>query len=155
MAYSDLAVFQVAEILQADGVGTFGTDIFISKEPETPDNAITIYKTGGLPDNTLKVGEYSQEIHNFQVRVRNNNYQNAHTVMNSVRASINNYQNAHTVMNSVRASIEKGIKTLTDSGGTDYLKIQMVSLPIDLSRDTTNRCIITSNFTMMRYFLSS
>ena len=138
MAYTDLVPFQIAEILEADGVGTFGTDIFISKEPESPDNAITIYKTGGLPDNTLKVGEYSQEIHNFQVRVRNNNYQNAHTVMNNVRASI-----------------EKGIKTLTDSGGTDYLKIQIVSLLIELSRDTTNRSIITANFTMMRYFLAS
>jgi len=138
MAYTDLAVFQIAQILQNDGVGTFGTDIFISKEPESPDNTITIYKTGGLPDNTLKFGNYTQEIHNFQVRVRNNNYQSAHTTMNSVRLSI-----------------EKGIKTLTDSGGTDYLKIQMVSLPIDLSRDTTNRCIITANFTCMRYFLSS
>ena len=138
MAYTDLAIFQIAQILQNDGVGTFGTDIFISKEPESPDNTITIYKTGGLPDNTLKVGNYTQEIHNFQVRVRNNNYQVGHTTMNSVRASI-----------------EKGIKTLTDSGGTDYLKIQMVSLPIDLIRDTTNRCIITANFTCMRYFLSS
>ena len=138
MAYTDLAVLQIAQILQNDGVGTFGTDIFISKEPESPDNTITIYKTGGLPDNTLKVGNYTQEIHNFQVRVRNNNYQSAHTTMNSVRASI-----------------EKGLKTLTDSGGTDYLKIQMVSLPIDLIRDTTNRCIITANFTCMRYFLNS
>jgi len=135
MAYSDLLVFQIAEILEADGVGTFATDIFISKEPDSPDNCITIYKTGGLPDNCLTVGNRSLEIHNFQVRVRNNNYLTAHTVMESVRSSI-----------------EKGIKTLVDSGGTNYFKIELNSLPIDLQRDKANRAIITANFTCMRSY---
>jgi hypothetical protein len=135
MAYSDLVVFQISEILQADGVGTFATDIFVSKEPESPDNCITIYKTGGLPDNCLTVGNRTQEVHNFQVRVRNNNYLTGHTIMESVRTSI-----------------EKGIKTLVDSGGTNYFKIELSSLPFDLQRDTKNRAIIVANFSCMRSY---
>ena len=135
MAYTDLPIYLIAQVLEDDGVGTFATDIFISKEPDSPDNAITIYSNGGIPDECLTHGERSGEILSFQVRVRNNDYLTAQAVMESVRASI-----------------EKGNKTLVDSGGTNRLKIWMTSLPIDLKRDSTNRAIVTANFNVMRSY---
>ena len=133
MSYSDNAGYQIAQILENDGVGTFATDIFLSKEPESPDNCVTVYNTGGFPDDCLDTANRSRALYTFQVRVRNNDYLTAHSKMEAVRASL-----------------EKKLPTLTDSSGTMYFHCWMTSLPTDLQRDTKNRVILTANFACMR-----
>jgi hypothetical protein len=135
MAYSDNVGYQIVQILEDDGVGTFATDLFLSKEPENPDDCITVYNTGGFPDDCIANGERQRAIHNFQVRVRNADYLTAQTEMESVRTSL-----------------EKTIKTLVDSGGTTTFHIWMTTLPIDLPRDTHNRVLLTANFACMRTY---
>ena len=135
MAYSSIVAHQIAQILDAAGIGTFATDIFVAKEPETPDNAITVYNVGGIPDNCLDRDERSGEVHNFQVRVRNRDYLAAHAAMESIRDEL-----------------EKQTKTLIDSGGTNTFQIWQETLPIDLQRDTTNRAIVVANFACMRSY---
>lgn len=135
MAYSDVVVYQLAQILEDDGVGTFATDIFVSKEPESPDNCVTVYNVGGQADQCLDPDERSGERHDFQVRVRNRDYLTAHAKMEAVRDSL-----------------EKQVKTLSDSGGTNRFRLWMTTLPRDLQRDKTNRVIVTANFSCIRAY---
>jgi hypothetical protein len=128
-------VTDIATILNGDGLGTLGTDIFASKEPDQPDNCITIYNTGGLPDDCLDLTS-KDEICTFQVRVRNNSYLSAYAVMDLIRASIE----------------KSKYNVIADSGGSTYYSIWSTSLPIDLQRDTTNRSIVTQNYACLRYF---
>lgn len=135
MAYSDIVVYQVAQILENEGVGTFATDIFVSKEPDSPDNALTLYDTGGVPDGCLVKGERSGEVHTFQVRVRDNDYLTG-------RAKLED----------VREQLEKARHSLADSGGTNRFSFWLTSLPVDLQRDTTNRSVCVANFACMRSY---
>ena len=132
MSFSDNVAYQVAQILEDDAVGTFATDIFVSKEPENPDNCVTVYLTGGFPDDTLDTAARSSEITNIQVRVRNNDYLTAHSTMEAVRDSIEKAK----------------FKSLTDSAGTTYFAIWMTNLPNDLQKDTKNRSIVVADFSV-------
>lgn len=134
MSYSVPVAYQIAQILENEGVGTFATDLFVSKEPDEPDNCVTVYSTGGLPDFTLTRGNRSAEVLNFQVRVRNNDYLTAHTKMEAVRTAIE----------------KRKFIQLVDSAGTMDFAIWLTGLPNDLQRDTKNRSIVTADFSCMR-----
>lgn len=133
MSFNPVA-YDIAMILDTEGVGTFATDIFVSKEPNDPDNCITIYSTGGIPNQCLDLAE-NDEICYFQVRVRNNNYLTCYSVLTSIQAEIQKAK----------------YKTVTDSNGTTYYSIWSTTTPIDLQRDTTNRCIVVQNYACLRY----
>lgn len=61
---------EVASYLETQGAGTFGTDLFIGFEPESPANCVTIYPTGGRPPAASGWKEYPT----MQIRVRNTEY---------------------------------------------------------------------------------
>lgn len=61
---------EVVTYLEAQGVGTFGTDLFIGFEPESPSNCVTFYPTGGRPP----AASDEKEFPTMQVRVRNTKY---------------------------------------------------------------------------------
>lgn len=63
---------EVVAYLEDEGVGTFGTDLFIGHEPDAPTNVVTIYPTGGRPPSSDRDKEYPT----MQVRVRNTSYVN-------------------------------------------------------------------------------
>ena len=136
--YSTNPLVVVAQILEDDAVGTFATDIFISKEPDSPDNCLTLYWTGGFPDDCLDVDSRNREVINFQVRVRNNDYLTAHAKMEEVRDSLEKAK----------------FKQVSDSTGDLDVSCWLTNLPNDLQRDTTNRSIVTANFSMMRSLTS-
>ena len=135
MAYTDNIISQIADLLEDDGIGTPGVNIFEAKEPDSPDNCITVYKTGGLQDHCLDATSRSSEVHNFQIRVRNNSYPSAHSEMEGIKASI-----------------EKQHRTIVDGGGTNTFQITATGLPVDLQRDSTNRCIVVCNFSCIRNY---
>ena len=56
----------IATILQTNGLGTLGTDIFVGREPETPDQIITIYDTPGIAPNA----KYLRDEPTVQCRTR-------------------------------------------------------------------------------------
>lgn len=60
---------EVVDYLETEGVGTFGTDLFIGYEPTTPTNTVTLYPTGGRPPKTD-----GKEYPSIQVRIRSEDY---------------------------------------------------------------------------------
>ena len=62
---------EVVTYLVDEGVGTFGTNIFIGSEPKTPRNVVTLYPTGG-PKRSPHYSD--RDTPTMQVRVRNESY---------------------------------------------------------------------------------
>lgn len=61
---------EVVSYLVSQNLGTFGTDLFVGFEPDTPTNTVTLYPTGGEPPNALG----GKEFPTVQVRVRSGTY---------------------------------------------------------------------------------
>lgn len=76
---------QLADYLQAQGVGTPGTDIFVGKQPATPDNCITLVGVyGGTPNVTIPDLMFPR----FQVIVRNTDFEVGSTKLRAVRTAL-------------------------------------------------------------------
>ncbi|MCL6611179.1 MAG: minor capsid protein [Peptococcaceae bacterium] len=66
-----MLIRDIAQILQTNGIGALGVDIFLGQLPASPDNAVVLYPTGGfaqdlpLPDVKMTA----------QVLVRDKSYQ--------------------------------------------------------------------------------
>lgn len=116
-------------LLQTAGIGTTGVTMFGSKEPDSPDECVTLYNTGGISDNRLSETE-NAERYFFQVRVRSGDYSDAYALIDNITAEFT--KNQSTV-------------------GTTRYTFNQSGLPIDLPRDTKNRCIVVSNFTCLRF----
>lgn len=120
----------------AGGLGlTFTTDLFISKEPTTPDDCVTIYDTPSFPpDLTLNPDEryYNSSV---QIRVRNNSYQTGMTLARNILESL--HGRAQETWN-----------------GTLYTVIMATGEPAALARDDNNRVIIIINFNLQRRVVS-
>ena len=56
-----MLIRDIAQILQTNGIGILGTDIFLGQLPASPDNVVVFYPTGGfaqdlpLPDVKMTV----------------------------------------------------------------------------------------------------
>lgn len=44
-----MLIRDIALLLQSEGIGTLGADIFLADRPDEPDDVIAIYDTGGFP----------------------------------------------------------------------------------------------------------
>lgn len=53
---------------------SFGDDLFVGREPESPDESVTIYDTPGAGRGTNLQGSDGTHEASIQVRVRNNSY---------------------------------------------------------------------------------
>jgi len=61
---------EVKDYLVSNSIGTFGTNLFIGGEPDTPANVVTLYPTGGP-----KVARWKdRDTPTIQVRVRDEAY---------------------------------------------------------------------------------
>lgn len=69
--------FDVATLLQTAGVGTLGANIFIGKQPDTPNACITLFDVGGPSPNPVW-GRDSSE-YSVLIRGDRNDYNGAHT----------------------------------------------------------------------------
>lgn len=64
------AAFDIKDVIVYEGLGTFGTDIFIGKMPDSPHNAICLYdSSSGAPSPKFIIDQPA-----VQVRVRNSSY---------------------------------------------------------------------------------
>lgn len=80
---------KIATHLDSDGFGTIGSDsgttISVSREPSSPDEAITIYDTGGLsPDTDTE----DFLVRTIQIRLRTNNYNSGYVIMENIRDNL-------------------------------------------------------------------
>jgi len=116
-------------ITQSNGVGTFGTNVFIGAEPLIPDECVTIYDTGG----------FDPETHNdiffptVNIRVRG--------VMGGYKAA---YAKALAIV-----TLLNGLRNETWSA-TRYIQIFMVGDINTIGNDDSNRPLLTINFRIIR-----
>lgn len=120
----------ISKKLQDESVGTVGTDIFKSKQPQKKtgqdvDNSITIYDTGGLAPDIYVPVEYPT----FEVLVRNKEYEDANAKAYEV------YNALHNVLN-----------TTLRSGGYYFYYIFAINSPQFIGYDTNGRAEYSINF---------
>lgn len=114
----------IATYLEANSIGTVGTDLFKGDMPETPDNCVALFEYAGEPPEVATDIEYP----GLQVRVRNTSYSAARVKIDAVYALL------HTLAN-------------TTLSGTKYLSIFAVqSSPVPLGRDSSNRVDLAQNY---------
>lgn len=119
----------ISSFLQAQGVGTEGTNLFIGREPADPDFVVSIYDTGGFLPNP----KYLRDEPTIQVRVRGNK---------------NDYNNAWIKMQEIK-DVMLGAQ-LQVLNGTDYVLFVLATDPISLGYDESNRPLIVSNWNLVR-----
>ena len=118
-------------LMNASALGlSYELNLFVSKEPTTPDDCVTIYDTpGGVPDLTMDNVEYNRP--STQVRVRATDYTTGWTLIHDIK----------------RALHGKGPMRV---GDTLYTVILCTGEPFMLGRDERNRVIFVANFNMQR-----
>lgn len=121
-------VLDILDILETNSIGVIGTDLFGDKEPELPDDCVTIYIYNSIPSNCF--GSPEPERYNFQVRVRSKVFSDGHDLMAAIRGVISR-------------------QTFTIS--STEMKIGETSLPLNLQQDKKNRHILVMNFNLLRY----
>ena len=110
---------------------TFATNLFVGKEPTSPDNCVTIFDTpGGKPLLTYKKEEkyYYQSI---QIRIRNNGYTEAFSLADEIEELLQGI--AHETINK-----------------TYYSLIQTMGSPFLLDWDENGRSRVVINFNIQR-----
>jgi hypothetical protein len=111
---------------------TFKVDLFIGKEPATPDNCVTIYDTPSFPPQMTIEGEGSSYYRSsVQIRVRNNSYDDG------MALAINIMQSLH----------ERAQETWN---GTLYTVVQALGEPALLAWDGNDRALIVNNYNLQR-----
>lgn len=119
-------VENIASYLQAQGIGTKATDIFVGLMPDTQDNAIMIDQSGGVtPDKYLPVKKPT-----VQISVRNTGYL---TGLDKITAI---YNLLH----------QKGDNLALEIGGVDVMRIDAMGEPGHLGQDESARHIFSCNF---------
>lgn len=123
----------ICTLIEGEGIATFATNLFASKEPDSPDTCLTVYRTGGEADDGIDLSSQMERPW-FQVRIRSNSYDAAWLLMDQIVDLFGNKQ----------------FLTVADSSGDTIYTVYRTQMPIDLPRDRQNRHIIVANFRCMR-----
>ncbi|MDQ7794148.1 MAG: minor capsid protein [bacterium] len=121
----------IAAYLQAQGIGTVGTDIHKGFLPDQPDNVVALFEYAGSAMGLTMCDSPTIERPGLQVRVRNRTYPAA------------------------RAKIEAVVDVLHGCaelvlGGTRYLLIRANQSPASMGLDASNRSELVVNFTVLK-----
>jgi len=104
----------IKDLLVAEFSYVFGTDLFISLQPKTPVDCVTLYDTGGsAPDGTID-GDDVYDRDTLQIIVRNKTYATAITNAYAIRKYLHN-------------------KVNFTQGGTNYVRISAMGGVGDIS----------------------
>lgn len=110
---------------------TYGTDLFIGKEPSSPDNCVTIIDTGGYPPMRAVDTSVKYFYSSVQIRIRNKRYTDGYAVARDVFDSLHN-------------------RAQETWNGTLYTVIQAADEPALLGWDGNNRPQFIINFNTQR-----
>ncbi len=119
----------IKDILEQSSVGTLATDLFISKEPDSPDACVTIFDTSGQDPATWANLDYPS----VQVKVRGERYE---------------YLNAWAKGKEVKDALH-GLTNETWNG-TRYIQIVQEGDIFFLGYDGKQRPLLTLNFSIQR-----
>jgi hypothetical protein len=116
---------EIATYLEDESIGTIGTDLFVGDQPDSSDNVISVFNTGGYqPDKYLPTAKPTVE-----VLVRNKSYASCASKIQDVVDLLHNQYNVTLV-----------------SGGNYYFYIRLVAEPSSLGRDEKGRQEFSANF---------
>lgn len=124
---------EIGALLVANGLGTLGTDLFLSLLPANVASAsVVITETGGsAPEYVHESLEASVERPSFQVVVRDTGYANARSKANDIWKLLSKQRN-------------------TLLSGVKYLSIRPVQSPFPLGPDENERIQIITNYAVVR-----
>lgn len=117
--------------LQTEGVGTLGTDLFLSWMPDSPDVVVALFETPGIgPSYVQGQDDPAYEFFSVQVRVRGN--------------PENDYPSARTVA----VSVDQALRKIANENvnGSYYLRVSKSNGPFTLQRDHSDRVVLAMNF---------
>lgn len=120
-----ILIEQVAQALSNAGLGTIGSNIFLGFNPETPDNCLCVIDTGGVKPSI----DIPDKMPTFQVVIRNTDYENGQTNLETVRSTLHQHRNAVLV-----------------SGQTYFYYIYLISEGGHIGRDENGRDVWSVNF---------
>lgn len=121
----------ISSVLASAGLGlTEGTNLYISREPDSPAAVVTLFDTGGSEPSS---GTEKNEFPTIQVRVRG-------TVMN--------YETAYDLIDSIKSTLHNLASQTINS--TKYIGVWASSDIIALGYDASDRPILTLNFRIHR-----
>jgi len=104
---------------------TAGTDLFKSRQTESPNNQVVIYDTGGLePDRYLPTADPT-----FQILVRNTSYSAGQSIVDEIVEALHQKENIELV-----------------TGGTYFYYIFLFNSPAHIGRDDKGRHEFSINF---------
>lgn len=109
-----------------------GSNLFVGREPDGPDNCVTIFDTPGGPPHTV-IGSVGNDYYypTIQIRVRNNDYRIG-------------YNLAHDIMVALHG------RTNETWGSTAYTLIKAMADPAELDWDENDRVRFVVNFELQR-----
>lgn len=112
---------------------TLGTNLFYSLMPETIPNCVTIYENAGAPPNfTMGSNNLPQlERPQLQFLLRNTSYSTGRALAEDI----------YRVFTAI---------TNQTINGNLYLRVEALSVPAVLERDSNNRILFTCNFDVIR-----
>ena len=124
--------YDIKDMLEAAGLGLiFKKNLFVAKEPASPDNTVTIATTPGFaPERTLDNNQWYYRSA-VLVRIRNNKYSDGMTLGTNIMQSL--HDRANTEWNDIL-----------------YTVIQAMGEPTPMAWDENNRTIIIINFSLQR-----
>lgn len=121
----------IKDMLLAESLGlSFGGDLFIGIQPETPDSITSIFDAGGQPPQ-LTLDAIKLENPSVAIQVRHNDYQAAYLLAEQIKDAL--HGRVHETWN-----------------GTLYMIVYCTSGPFVLKWDENRRVIFSINFNMMR-----
>ena len=112
---------EIASYLQAAGVGTVGTDIFVGRMPDTPGACLGLHEYAGAAPSFAHDGEQPLfESPRVQVRVRGATYTTGRQMIEAAYNALNRVKNQNV-------------------GGVRYMRIAPLQQPFYLQRDGNER----------------
>lgn len=121
----------IGTYLQSEGIGTLGTDIFLSQMPDTPDEAIALFEYAGNAPS--RMGGNRQP--GIQVRTRGD-YETARATIDDI----------YTLLSKIGNEYEDDAPEGVTINGTTYLHFQTVQEPFPLGPDDNGRHELAQNF---------
>ena len=120
----------LADYLEAEGLGTVASNIFVSFYPDHPDVVVALYETPGLMNDwTFRSATPVADSLEIQVRVRSEE---------------SDYPSARDLMHKVIRALERVVET--NLGGHHFYAILKFNGPFLIFKDDHDRQTLASNF---------
>ena len=125
----------VATLLQTEGLGTLGTDLFYSREPAKSGVIVTVYDLGGRNDANAK---WLREYPEVQIRVK---------------GTPNDYSSAWDKIQAIK-DVLLGHDPVVINSEWNYIGVWINGDPIHLGNSEDDRAIIISSWRLVRELYS-